>query len=104
MNVDAVLRILPYFFRVRQTIPARQIQAFLLVAKHEGLSVAEYAEKAGASPVTMSRNLLDMGERDRYGNEGAGLIEGRQNIQNRREMVYHLTAKGRGLLAKINGA
>jgi hypothetical protein len=34
-------------------------------------------------------------ERDRR----AGLIEGRENILNRREMIYRLTAKDEGLLA-----
>jgi DNA-binding MarR family transcriptional regulator len=82
-------------------MPARQIQTFLLVAEKEGLSVADYAKKAGMSPTTMSRNLLDMGERDRNGEEGAGLVEGRDNILNRRERVYHLTPKGRALLASI---
>jgi DNA-binding MarR family transcriptional regulator len=100
-SVRAMLRGLDPFFRIRGTMPARQIQAFLLVAEHEGLSVGEYAAKAGASASSMSRNLLDMGERDRHGDEGAGLIEGRENVLNRREKVYHLTPKGRALLASL---
>jgi DNA-binding MarR family transcriptional regulator len=100
--VTKSLRMLPYFFKLKPTIPARQIQAFLMVAEEEGLSVGAYAEKAGMSPVTMSRNLLDIGEYDRHGREGLGLIEGRKNILNRREMVYHLTEKGRRLLVAIN--
>lgn len=89
------------FFRIRSTMPASAIQAFLLVAEKEGLTVGEYAKKAGISPTTMSRHLLDMGERDRDGEAGAGLVEGRENILNRREKVYHLTAKGRAFLSSI---
>jgi DNA-binding MarR family transcriptional regulator len=99
--IRSTLSALEPFFGIRATMPARQIQTFLLVAEKEGLSVADYAKKAGMSPTTMSRNLLDMGERDRNGEEGAGLVEGRDNILNRRERVYHLTPKGRALLASI---
>jgi DNA-binding MarR family transcriptional regulator len=95
------LRALEAFLRLKGTMPARQIQAVLLVAEHEGLSVSDYASKAGVSPTTMSRNLLDVGERDRHYAEGLGLIEGRDNLMNRREKVYHLTPKGRGLLASL---
>jgi hypothetical protein len=49
----------------------------------------------------MSRNLLDMGDRNRYFEEGAGLVEGRDNPLNRREKLYSLTPKGRVLLASI---
>jgi DNA-binding MarR family transcriptional regulator len=99
--IRSTLAALDPFFSIRATMPARQIQTFLLVAEKEGLSVADYAKKADMSPTTMSRNLLDMGERDRHNEEGAGLVEGRKNILNRREMVYHLTPKGRALLASI---
>jgi DNA-binding MarR family transcriptional regulator len=99
--IRSMLTGLDPFFRIRATMPARQIQAFLLVAEKEGMSVADYAKKASISPTTMSRNLLDMGERDRRNEDGAGLVEGRDNILNRRERVYHLTPKGRALLASI---
>ena len=91
------------FFRIRTAMPARCIQAFLYVAQHEGASVVEYAKRAGMSPTTMGRNLLDLGERDRKGDEGAGLVEGFDNILNRREKSYRLTPKGRALLATITG-
>lgn len=89
------------FFRIRSTMPASAIQAFLLVAEKEGLGVGEYARKAGISPTTMSRHLLDMGERNRHAEDGAGLVEGRENIMNRREKVYHLTAKGRAFINSL---
>lgn len=99
--IRSMLSWLDPFFRIRATMPARQVQAFLLVAEKEGMSVGDYAKKAGISPTTMSRNLLDMGERDRRNEEGAGLVDGRKNLMNRRELEYHLTPKGRALLASI---
>lgn len=81
--IDGMLFALEPFFRLRPTMPARVIQAFFLVAQKEGLSVGEYAQRAGLSPTTMSRNLLDLGESDRRHEEGAGLVEGTANAENR---------------------
>ena len=57
--VSSLLGALQPFFALKGTLPAR-CKAFLLVALQEGLSVSEYAERAGISMSTMSRNLLDM--------------------------------------------
>lgn len=103
-SIRQTLALLDPFFAIRGAMPARCIQAFLLVAEKEGLSVGEYARRANLSPTTMSRNLLDMGERDRNYEDGAGLIESRENILNRREKLYSLTPKGRALLASITKA
>ena len=89
------------FFRLRPTIPARCVQAFFLVAEKEGLPINEYAKRGDLSPITMSRNLIDMGERDRNHEEGPGLVESHENILNRRETLYRLTPKGRASLASI---
>ena len=101
--VRKMLDALNPFFRIRTAMPARCIEAFLRVALHEGQSCMAYAKSADMSPTTMSRNLLDLGEHDRKGDEGAGLVEGFDNILDRREKSYRLTPKGRALLATITG-
>lgn len=102
--INQMLKSLDPFFKLRTTMPARCVQAYLLVAQKEGLSVSELAKKADLPITTMSRNLLDMGDRNRYFEEGAGLVEGKDNIFNRREKLYSLTPKGRALLASITKA
>jgi DNA-binding MarR family transcriptional regulator len=102
--IHSMLAGLDPFFRLRPTIPARCVQAFFLVAEKEGLAVSEYAKRGDLSAVTMSRNLIDMGERDRNHEEGPGLVESHENIMNRRETLYRLTPKGRALLAAITRA
>lgn len=102
--IKSMLTGLDPFFRLRPTIPARCVQAFFLVAEKEGLAVNEYAKRGDLSPITMSRNLIDMGERDRNHEEGPGLVESHENIMNRRETLYRLTPKGRALLATITRA
>jgi DNA-binding PadR family transcriptional regulator len=100
-SIRHTLALLDPFFRIRATMPARCIQAFLLVAEKEGLSVGEYAKRAGLSPTTMSRNLIDMSAKDRNFEDGPALVEGKENVMNRREKVYSLTPKGRAMLASI---
>jgi DNA-binding MarR family transcriptional regulator len=99
--IGQLLSTLDPFFRIRGTMPLRHVQAYLLVAQKEGQTVTELAKKADMPVTTMSRNLLDMGERNRYFEEGAGLVEGEDNPLNRRERLYTLTHKGRALLASI---
>jgi hypothetical protein len=101
--IDLMLAGLDPFFRLKPTIPARCVQAFFLVAAKEDQSITAYAKKGDLSANTMSRNLIDMGERDRNQEEGPALVEKYENILNRREHLYRLTPKGRALLAAITG-
>lgn len=84
-------------------LPVGKVISLLTVALKEGLTVDEYAKRAGISATTMSRHLLDLGPVDRNGAPGRGLVDGRTNITNQREKIYGLTPKGRELLAKVIG-
>ena len=85
-------------------MPANKVMTLMTVAIKEGLTVDDYAKRAGISPTTMSRHLLDLGDTDRNKKAGLGLVEGRVNITNQRERVYQLTPKGRSLVTKVAGA
>jgi|HubBroStandDraft_5_1064220.scaffolds.fasta_scaffold64269_3 DNA-binding MarR family transcriptional regulator len=85
-------------------LPVNKLMTLLTVAQKQGLTVDDYAKRAGISPTTMSRHLLDLGQVDRNQDAGLGLVEGRVNVTNQRERVYELTAKGRALLTKVTGA
>lgn len=85
-------------------LPVNQVVSLFTVATKEGLTVDDYAKRAGISATTMSRHLLDLGDRTRNLKPGLGLVEGRDNILNRREKNYTLTAKGRSLVTKVAGA
>ena len=82
-------------------MPLQYLTSFLLVAMEEGLSVSDYAKKAGVSNSVMSRHLLDIGDRSRHGEPGFGLVTFSPRMENLREHEYRLTAKGKMLWEEI---
>lgn len=100
-QVRGLLHACDLFLDLNGRMPLRCVQTFLAVATRPGQSVDDYARLCRVSPSTMSRNLLDIGDRDRNMEEGYGLITGRDNPNNRRERQFHLTPVGETLLAKI---
>ena len=61
----------------------------------------EYAGRAKRSASVISRHLLDIGDRNRKGEPGLGLVTSRPNPNNRRRLEYLLTPKGRALAKQI---
>lgn len=102
-RLTGLLRALQALQAHDDTMPIGMALTFLLVALNEGLSMREYTEQAGVPQQTMSRRLLDLGDRARGQGPGTGLglIERRQNPMNLRTNEYTLSAKGRGLLRQM---
>ena len=96
-----LLAALDPFFKAGGEFTARQIQAFLMVAAQEGLSVSEYAAQADESMSTMSRNLLDIGERNRSFERGAGLVDAVWDMRNAKR--HTLTRAGWRLMSDVSG-
>lgn len=84
-RLRALVHILDYFEGHAPQIPASMIEAFLLVAMNEGCSLREIVQLSGKPQSTMSRHLLDLGERNRNREPGLGL----------------LTPRGKALLRRI---
>jgi DNA-binding MarR family transcriptional regulator len=81
--------------------PGTMLKAFLYVCMEQGLSVREYAKRADVPYVTMSRHLLDLGDRNRKNQPGLGLVTARPNPLNRRAFEYMLTDKGQAFMERI---
>jgi tetratricopeptide (TPR) repeat protein len=79
----------------RKTMPVQYIDAFLLVVIEEGLSVNDYAERAGVSKSVMSRHLLDIGDFTRDHQPGFGLVTSRPHPFELRRHEILLTPVGR---------
>jgi DNA-binding MarR family transcriptional regulator len=79
----------------RSTMPISYAQAFCEVAKKPGeATVTEIAKALGIDQPSMSRNLLELGIRRRAGDEGLGLIEWVNDINDLRGKFYRPTDKG----------
>lgn len=94
-------RSLEPFRAERGTMPLQYVTAFLLVAEEEHQNVSEYAKRAGTSQSLMTRHLADLGEVNRYHEEGLGLVEGYDDLMDRRNRLIRLTAKGKSIAWKV---
>lgn len=82
-------------------IPTQQLQAFIEVATNEGLTLTELADRLGTNVSTASRQLLDLGERNRKMEPGYGLVHRETDPMNLRVNRYTLTPKGRLLVKEL---
>ena len=89
------------FEQLRHDMPLQYVRTFMLVCLDPGLSVTEYAQRAGVSQTVMSRHLLDIGDRNRYMGPGFGLITKRTNPMNLRQQEVLLTDKGKQVAHKM---
>ncbi|MET4017724.1 MarR family winged helix-turn-helix transcriptional regulator [Bradyrhizobium sp. S3.2.12] len=92
----------PFFEMEHAVLPAAYIRAFILVGKKEGLSVSEYAQQLQISPTVMTRNLLDIGDRNRQREKGFQLITQERDPYDLRKHRARLTPRGRKLAHDIN--
>ena len=93
--LSAVLR------NVNATISIQQVHTLILVALHEGSSVTEIARMSGFKLPTVSRNLLDLGMRNRKREPGYGLVETEVDPMELRKKSVTLTPKGREVIRQI---
>lgn len=82
-------------------VPSQMLQAFLEVGLNEGKTLSELAEGLGTNLSTASRQLLDLGERNRKLEAGYGLVERKQDPMNLRVNRYCLTPKGKLLMKEL---
>jgi hypothetical protein len=60
-----------------------------------------YSSKVGISPAVMTRNLLDIGDRNRQREEGFGLITQERNLYDLRKHNAKVTTKCKALMNKV---
>lgn len=99
--LKGVMTLMDEFAKLRPTMPLQQARAFILVACNEGLGVQDYAELANVSQSVMTRNLLDLGVRNRKREPGHGLLMQRMNSMDMRKHETFLTQEGRALLRRL---
>jgi DNA-binding MarR family transcriptional regulator len=104
-DLTAVRRLERAMRQVRASIdplvPTQVVQAFLAVASNEGKSLTELAEVLGTNLSTTSRQMLDLGERNRKMEQGYQLVDRQIDPLNLRTNRYTLTTKGRLLIKEL---
>ena len=102
--LDRILKILEIFRYVNQTISVQVATTFLLVAVHPGKSLTELSRISGFPLSTVSRNLLDLGIRNRKKEPGYGLVVTTTDEFELRRKNVNLTPLGKKLIDRIMGA
>ena len=82
-------------------LPFSLLLTFLLIAGKEGSTAVDLARAAGITQGALSRQLADMGQTNRHGGVGLGLVEQRVEIHDRRYTRTVLTEKGGALVRRI---
>lgn len=100
-NLQSLITFLEHFTNLKPNIPAYQITAFLRLALDEGKSVKHYSETGDLATSTMSRAFLDLGKKNRQGEQGMMLVEDKPSLRSLRTHEMYLTSKGRALLWKV---
>jgi DNA-binding transcriptional ArsR family regulator len=96
----------------REEIPSTIINTFLGVviwgehqgSKGEPLTLKELSERVGLPYTTVSRHLRYLGDYERTGVPGLGLVRTDIYPLNRRQKVATLTAKGKALASRLEHA
>lgn len=99
--LELVLKVFDVLKEVSPAMPIQQAELFLLVALREGLSMKDIMEITGAKKSTISRQLTDLGRRNRRMEPGHMLIEVAMDDFDMRKNLYQLTDKGQGVIEKI---
>jgi DNA-binding MarR family transcriptional regulator len=103
-SLRSMLLALQPFLELRKDMPLQYFVSFLMVAVNEGLSLTEYAERAGVSQSVMLRHIFDIGEGDRTMKEGFGLVFRKQDPVDLRTWRVFLTDKGRAVARRMQQA
>jgi DNA-binding MarR family transcriptional regulator len=99
--LDKVNLLLSGFKEVDETMPIQVAVTFLMVAMYAPCSLTDIWKSTGWSQSTLSRHLLDLGERDRHKRPGLKLVDVKRDPMELRKNIYTLTPKGEKLAHKL---
>lgn len=102
-SLEILMGALREFRSLDPDMPIPQAMALLLIAKHEGLSLKELADKVGVGMASASRYVAAFGKPTRPGAKGMGLVVAVEDPLERRKKIITLTGKGRAVVNKVTG-
>src|SRR5688500_10463579 len=105
MDASALRKFLAGIDRLREVnneIQANSIAVLIEIALNPGIISRDLKSKTDIPAPTLSRILLTMMARNRNREEGYGLVEMRENPDNRREKRIFLTEKGEAFVKRLS--
>lgn len=101
--MDVLMSALAELRDLDMDMPIAQALSLLLIAKYEGLSLSDLAQKAGVGMASASRYVASFGKPVKPGAKGHGLVQAVEDPNERRKKVITLTPKGRTFVGKLTG-
>ena len=92
--MQKALLLMEEFRSVSPELGAQTIATFLIVASNPGCTVTDVVRLLGLTLSSASRNVIALSTRKHKGEEGFGLIDHRQDMNDFRRKTLHLTPAG----------
>ncbi|KQV84354.1 MarR family winged helix-turn-helix transcriptional regulator [Rhizobium sp. Root1220] len=100
----ALFRTVQFIEQLRELfpdIPMQTISVFLLIAMKPGISQRDLLKLLDLSQAGISRNVMALGEMNRHGKPGLGLIVQRKDPFDNRQVMLSLSPSGKALVARV---
>jgi len=99
--IKKIQKVVEEFRKLDGEMPMQMASTFMVVARHQGITMKDIAEKVGVTQSSVSRNIGALGSRHRYGKEGLKLVKTEEDDIDIRRKVVHLTPKGTKFVASL---
>lgn len=103
-GLHAILELLELLRAVDPEMPMGAARTLLLVASEEGMSVADLHRRGGMALSSASRYHQYLGDEDRHGRPGLGLVVVYPSLEDSRKKTIRLTPRDRQLVANLSTA
>lgn len=102
IRIDRLIEVLEEFRRLDPDMPIQYALSFLTIARNEGISIRELAERLDVAQSSASRNVAALSEWHSFRKPGHDLVTSREDPRERRRKIVTLTARGRELLDRLD--
>ena len=100
-EVATVVHVLEAFRTLDPDLPIQYALSFMTIARNEGISIGELAERLGIAQSSASRNVAALSRWHSFGKAGLDLVQAQEDPRERRRKIGTLTDKGRAFLEEL---